>query len=100
MNKWGIIALCMICLLFGYSAGFTAGASFAIEKGLNAASVLLDVKLTGKARQMVEMLPEIMLRLDEDTKKKLNLTDIQYKNMALERLNETLIKSVENKYGK
>lgn len=97
MNKWGIAALCIICFLFGYSVGFGAGASFAFEKGLNAASVLLDVKLTDKARQMVMSLPEIMLRLSQDTKDKLNLTE--QRDLQLAALNETLTKLQENKYG-
>lgn len=78
----------IIALLFGYAIGVSHGAGICFDKTIYAANVLLDVELKPDVQNIMRSLPELLARMDVDTKDKLGL------------LNDTAQKIREVKYEK
>lgn len=94
MNKAVWILLIVIAGLLGYGLGWTAGAGWAIEKGVYAASVVLDIEIKDKVKGMIVALPELMNRIPDETKAKLGLNETD----DLDRFNASLNKIYDMKY--
>ena len=96
-----IIAIaCFISFSVGYGSGFAEGANYAIQKGISAIDMMFDVQLSGKAKNMIMGFPDIMLRIDQDTKDKLGLNSTEYQEEQFRKLNETLTMLVNSRYPK
>jgi hypothetical protein len=98
MKNKGTIVLFIICIALsgtiGYSQGFKDGVNYAMNKAINAAEVLFDIQLTGKAKQLAIGFPDILDRVPYEVRQKLGI------NATYQEINETIKKLVEMKYGK
>ena len=87
MKKW-IIAL-VLGLLLGFIIGFSFGVTTTLKQSIYASSVIFDIELKDEVKGIIQQFPALMQRITDDDKDKL----------GLQKLNETLTKSVDLKYG-
>lgn len=89
--------------LAGFGAGFGIGTGYGFDKaaylGIDAARILLDIKINDDTRNIILATPPLLSRIDIGDKEKLNLTNAEYSKAKLEGLNETLQTILKYKYG-
>jgi len=86
----------LISGLLGYAIGFKDGVNFAMNKAIDAANVLFDIQLTGKAKQLAIGFPDLINRIPLETRRKLGINNSE----VYDNLNETISQLVRMKYGK
>lgn len=90
MNNWIAVFLVLTGMALGFAAGLSYGVGMAVDKAILAADILFDIELKGKIKQMALQFPEILKRIDKDTKNKLGLNDSEYYEEMNKKLNETI----------
>lgn len=95
-----IAVLILLAGVVGYGFGFSEGVNLAMDKSISAFNMMFDVELTGKAKNMIFGFPDIVKVLPLEIRDKLGLNSSSYEEYQYQKLNETISKIVEMKYGR
>jgi hypothetical protein len=89
-----IIISVILALIIGFVFGMSYGLNIAMEQCIDAARILTDVNLKPAVKSIIIQFPQLMGRIGIADQEKLGLNSSEYSQAQLDKLNETLTKTM------